>query len=181
MVKNASQVETAGSNDIKKLAELIKDIKIAMLTTVEADGRLRSRPMATQNKPFDGTLWFFTEINSGKVSEIQRDHQVNISYADTDSQKYVSVSGVANVVQDRAKAEEFWSPVYKAWFPDGLDDPSLALLKVDVTQAEYWEAPHGAVVRLVGFLKAVTTGQKYEPGENRRVEVTEPASTSGNA
>jgi len=101
---------------------------------------------------------------------------VNISYADTDSQKYVSVSGVANVVQDRAKAEELWSPAYKAWFPGGLEDPSLALLKVEVTQAEYWEAPHGAVVRLVGFLKAVATGQKYEPGENKRVEVSQAES-----
>jgi general stress protein 26 len=179
MVKNATQVESAGSEDIRKLAELIKDIKIAMLTTLEADGRLRSRPMATQNKPFDGTLWFFTEINSGKVSEIHRDHQVNISYADTDGQNYVSVSGIANVIQDRAKAQEFWTPALKAWFPQGLDDPSLALLKVEVTQAEYWEAPHGAVVRLVGFLKAVTTGQKYAPGENRKVEVGE--TTSGHA
>ncbi len=176
MVKNASTVETAGSEDIKKVAELIKDIKIAMLTTLEADGRMRSRPMATQNKPFDGTLWFFTEINSGKVSEIHRDHQVNISYADEGSQKYVSVSGIANVIQDREKAKEFWSPALKAWFPEGLDDPSLALLKVEVTQAEYWEAPHSAVVRLVGFLKAVTTGQKYEPGENKRLEVGETPS-----
>lgn len=159
------------SDDVQKLAELIKDIKFAMLTTVEPDGSLRSRPMATQNKPFDGTLWFFTEINSGKVSEIQGDHQVNVSYAQPDAQKYISISGIANVVQDRAKAEEFWSPAYKAWFPEGLDDPSLALLKIQVTQAEYWDSPEGAVVRLAGFVRALATGEKYEPGENRKVNL----------
>jgi general stress protein 26 len=173
MVKNASQ--SSNGEDIKKMAELIKDIKFAMLTTIEPDGTLRSRPMATQDKPFDGTLWFFTEINSGKVSEIQRDHQVNVSYADPSGQKYVSVSGLANVVQDRAKAAELWSPAYKAWFPEGLDDPSLALLKIDVTQAEYWDTPHSAVVRMVGFVKALATGQKYEPGENRRIDVAQDA------
>jgi general stress protein 26 len=173
MVQNASQ--PASGNDIQKLAELIKDIKFAMLTTVEPDGSLRSRPMATQTGPFDGTLWFFTAINSGKVSEIQRDHQVNVSYADPDDQKYVSVSGIANVVQDRAKAAELWSPAYKAWFPEGLEDPSLALLKIEVTQAEYWDTPHSAVVRMAGFVKALATGQKYEPGENRRLDVSENA------
>jgi general stress protein 26 len=172
MVKNNAP---SHSDDVQKLAELIKEIKFAMLTTVEPDGSLRSRPMATQNKPFDGTLWFFTEINSGKVSEIQKDHQVNVSYADTDAQKYVSVSGVANVIQDRARAEEFWSPAYRAWFPEGLDDPSLALLKIEVTQAEYWDAPHSAVMRLAGFVKALATGEKYEPGENRRLDIDTPA------
>ena len=74
-------------------------------------------------------------------------------------------------MQDRGKAETLWSPVLKAWFPGGVNDPSLALLRVEVTQAEYWDAPHGAVVRLVGFLRALTTGEKYQPGKNRRMEV----------
>src|SRR5579864_1232595 len=124
MVTNAAR---ATSEDIEKLAELIKDIRVAMLTTAEPDGSLRSRPMATQNTPFDGTLWFFTEINSGKVGEIEGERHVNVSYADPNAQKYVSVSGLASVVQDRAKAAELWSPVLKAWFPLGLEDPSMAL------------------------------------------------------
>jgi general stress protein 26 len=149
-----------------------------MLTTAEPDGSLRSRPMATQNKPFDGTLWFFTEIQSGKVHEIDADRHVNLSYANPDDQSYVSVSGVASVVRNRAKAEEFWSPALKAWFPKGLDDPSLALLRVDVSEAEYWQAPHSAVVKLVGFVKALATGQKYTPGENKRFDVDAPAKTT---
>src|SRR3954464_1882509 len=131
MVTNADR---ATQQDVQKLAELIKDMKFAMLTTVEPDGSVRSRPMATQQAPFDGTLWFFTEVNSGKVSEIQGERHVNVSYANDDSQTYVSVSGKASVVQDRAKAERLWSPSYKAWFPMGLDDPTLALLKIDVAE-----------------------------------------------
>lgn len=168
MVTNAAH---ATPNDIHKLATLIKDIQFAMLTTVEPDGSLRSRPMATQKTPFDGTLWFFTEINSGKVGEIEGERHVNLSYADTDNQKYVSITGVATIVQDRAKAEQLWHPLLKAWFPKGVEDPSLALLKVVVHEAEYWDSPHGAVVRLVGFVKALTTGEKFRPGENRRLDV----------
>jgi general stress protein 26 len=84
---------------------------------------------------------------------------------------YVSISGNARVVRDRAKAAELWTPFLKAWFPKGLEDPQLALLRVEATEAEYWEAPHGAVVRVVGLVKSLVTGQKYTPGENKRVEV----------
>ncbi|MGH9631698.1 MAG: pyridoxamine 5'-phosphate oxidase family protein [Bryobacteraceae bacterium] len=130
--------------DVKKLAEMIKDIPVAMLTTVEKDGSLRSRPMATQNAEFDGELWFFTDVNTAKTSEIDKDHHVNVSYASPENNRYVSVSGLARVTRDRKKAEELWSPLYKAWFPKGLDDPDLALLKVQVNKAEYWDSPSGA-------------------------------------
>src|SRR4051812_1851985 len=91
------------SDAVKKLGELIKDIKVAMLTTAEEDGSLRSRPMATQSKEFDGNLWFFTREHSGKVDEVQRERQVNVSYAAPSDNRYVSVSGPGRIVTDRAK------------------------------------------------------------------------------
>lgn len=148
-------------SDINKLGELIKGIRVAMLTTVDTEGFLHSRPMASQDEAFDGTLWFFTEANSGKVHELARDQHVNLSYADSSENRYVSVSGTASVVRDRAKMEELWSPLHKAWFPKGLEDPNIALLRVDVEKAEYWDAPSSAVVRLFGFAKALATGKKY--------------------
>src|SRR5688572_11191056 len=118
---------------VKKLASLIKDINFAMLTTVCPDGSLRSRPMATQRDAgFVGELWFFTDQNTAKVYEIENDRHVNVSYADPAKNHYVSVSGRARLVKDRAKAKELWNPFYKSWFPKGLDDPNLALLRVTV-------------------------------------------------
>jgi general stress protein 26 len=161
--------QTDNNENIKKLRELIKDIRFAMLTTVEEDGTLRSRPMATQETEFDGELWFFTNANSPKVDEVQHEQHVNVSYANPDKQKYVSISGRAQLMGDRKKIEELWNPLYKAWFPKGLDDPDLALLKVSVDQAEYWDSPSSAVVRLVGFVKALTTGKPYSGGENEKI------------
>jgi general stress protein 26 len=158
------------NDDVKKLAKLIKGIRVAMLTTEDDDGTLRSRPMETQNTEFDGTLWFFTEAGSHKVDEInRREHQVNLSYADPDGNRYVSVSGVATLVRDRAKIDELWSPALKAWFPKGKDDPDVALLKVDVEKAEYWDAPSSTIVKLAGFTKALLTGRKYHPEENAKL------------
>lgn len=158
-------------DNIKKLHDLIKDIRFAMLTTVEDDGTLRSRPMATQEFEFDGDLWFFTSADAAKVKEAQHDRHVNVSYSDPHNQKYVSVSGKAELVSDRAKIEELWNPLFKAWFPDGLDDPNLALLKVNVDKAEYWDSPSSKVVRLLGFAKALATGKPIgNPGDNAKIE-----------
>jgi len=158
-------------DNIKKLHDLIKDIRFAMLTTVEDDGTLRSRPMATQEFEFDGDLWFFTSADAAKVKEAQHDRHVNVSYSDPHNQKYVSVSGKAELVSDRAKIEDLWNPLFKAWFPDGLDDPNLALLKVNVDKAEYWDSPSSKVVRLLGFAKALATGKQIgNPGDNAKIE-----------
>lgn len=161
-------------DEIKKVAELIKDVKIAMLTTVDQDGSLHSRPMATQQAPFDGDLWFFTDGRSAKIDEVQNEQRVNVSYANPDDSRYVSVSGRAVLIRDQKKARELWNPIYKAWFPEGLDDPNLALLNVSVEKAEYWDIPSGKMVQALGFVKALATGKRYEasPGEHSKVELT---------
>jgi general stress protein 26 len=173
---------TTGKDEaIRKLGELIRDIRVAMLTTVTEDGTLRSRPMATQQAEFDGDLWFFTQANSPKVEELWHDQHVNVSYAAPDENRYVSVSGIAQLVQNPEKMKELWHPAYKAWFPDGLEDPQLALLKVDVRQAEYWDMPSSRMVHLAGFVKAVVTGQRFEPGENEKLELEEQGAGVGTA
>jgi general stress protein 26 len=148
-------------DSLQKLGELIKGIKVAMLTTVDDDGSLHSRPMQTQNQEFDGTLWFFTEANSAKVHELEQDRHANLSFAKPDDNTFVSVSGKASLVRDEAKIKELWSPIHKAWFPKGVDDPNLALLRVEVDKAEYWDAPSSSVVKLFGFAKALATGKRY--------------------
>ncbi len=156
---------------IEKLNNLIEDIDFAMLTTVDTDGVLRSRPMSTQEAEFDGTLWFFTSDKTHKVEEIERDNRVNASYAEPKDNVYVSVSGTAAIVKDKTKMEELWNPILKAWFPKGLDDPNICLLRVDVEQAEYWDSPSSTLVQVVGFVKAMVTGQRADGGENEKINL----------
>jgi general stress protein 26 len=163
----AEQMDRAAG--IKKINELIKDIDIAMMTTMDDDGTLRSRPMSTQKAEFDGTIWFFTESDTPKVDDIHHEYDVNLSYARPDKQQYVSVSGKATLVRDRAKMAELWNPALKAWFPDGLDQANLALIRVDAEKAQYWDTPGGLVATTIGLIKALATGQSAEAGENKQV------------
>jgi general stress protein 26 len=136
-------------DDIRKLDEMIHGISVAMLVTVDADGHIRSRPMATLDTRFDGTLWFFTLRNAPKVEEIRNERRVNVSLADPQRDRYISFSGSARIVRDVARAREVWSPHLTAWFPGGLEDRDLALLAIDVEAAEYWDATENAMVRTV--------------------------------
>jgi PPOX class probable F420-dependent enzyme len=156
MITNTSQSER-----LSKLTELIEDIRIAMLTTTIPDGTLRSRPMATQRAESDGDLWFFTQASAAKAEEIRANPHVNVSYTSPRENRYVSISGTATIVRDRRKREELWDQLYRAWFPQGLEDLDLALLRVDVERAEYWDAPSGTMAEIAGLLKATTTGQAH--------------------
>jgi len=163
----------ARNQSFARLGELIREIDIAMLVTVTGDGALRSRPMATQQiDPGEGTIWFFTSSDSPKSDEILHKQQVNLAYASAEKQSYISVAGRAHLVRDSAKTRELWKPAAKIWFPQGVDDPNLALLRVDVTAAEYWDSPSNKMVQLYGLAKSLITGETGKaPGENAKLKI----------
>jgi general stress protein 26 len=133
-------METTTASALDHLTEIICGIDVAMLTTVDRTGHLHSRPMMTLRKPADGALWFFTQGHSHMVDDVNGHHPVNISYVDSAQGRYVSVSGRARVVNDRAKKEELWERRLGAWLPDGFEDSSVVLLRVEVQEAESWES-----------------------------------------
>ncbi|GAA4976705.1 pyridoxamine 5'-phosphate oxidase family protein [Actinoplanes utahensis] len=155
-----------------KVKALVADAKIAMLTTMTEDGKHVSRPMAVQDVEFDGDLWFFTYADSDLVAQIGVHPQVNVAFSDSKHNNWISISGTAAHVQDRAQAERLWNPFLKAWFPAGLETPNLTLVKVNAETAEYWEAAHSSkVVTLLGYAKAAVTGKTPDAGENETVRL----------
>ena len=156
----------------KKLYSLIKEVKIAMMTTIEPDGSLHSRPMYNHTIDDAGDLWFFTRQRAPKVVELSKDNQINLAYADASDNTYVSVSGKAEIVRDQAKVKELWTADMKAWFPKGEDDPDIALIRVHPAAGEYWDSPSQAIVQIYGNIKARLTGQPpTEMTEDKKVDL----------
>lgn len=154
---------------LQKLTKELKGIRFAMMTTLETDGTLHSRPMATHEIEADGSLWFFTHADTPKVDEVEQHQQVNLGYADPDDNRFVSIAGIARVVRDKAKMQDLWSDFLKAWFPLGLNDPELALLKVEPQGAEYWDGNSTSMVRLANIARAAFTGQRDTGGANEKL------------
>lgn len=160
------------TDDAKRFAKLIKETKFAMLTTIVEGGELHSRPMTLVEHEFEGQLWFFTSKNSDLAKQVQAHANVNLAFANIKDNSYVSACGEASILKDSAKEKELWSPLFKAWFPEGLEDPNLCLLKVDVRSADYWESPSATIVQLVGFAKAVVTGKPAGPALGQHGHIT---------
>lgn len=157
------KTDTSVSPELQHVAHLIGDMSIAMLTTVESDGALASRPMAALEMDSSGALWFFTDLRSSKVGHLQK---VNLSFVDTSSGTYVSLSGRGEIVVDRAHMERLWTVFAKPWFPDGPDSPSLGLLKFVPDAVDYWDAPDSKMVRAFGVIASVVAGKPIAMGEH---------------
>ena len=151
--------KTPVTNDLNKLFDKIKDVRIAMLTTFDEQQNLHSRPMATIRPAADGSLLFLTDAASAKVYEVHQDSKVNLSYASPESNVYVSVSGTANAYRDAAQAADLYTEDMRAWFPKGKDDPSIMILKVTIERGEYWDSPSSLLSRAYGYARAVATGE----------------------
>jgi len=162
------------SEHTKRFRELIKDIRYAMFTTRQADGTLQSRPMTTQADPDDpdgaqGCLWFFGSLSGEPVADLQSDAVVNVGYADPSRDSYVSVSGKASVVDDPALKKRLWSKFTEAWFPGGPGDPDVALLRVQIEQAEYWNVKESKATQLFKMAKANITREPPQMGEHAKI------------
>ncbi len=152
-----------------KLADLAKDIKIAMFTTTDEQGHYVSRPMAAQHVEDDSDLWFFAERGSSVVAHIASRPHVGVTLSSMDT--WISIDGGAEVIDDVAKAKELWNPEVEAWLPQGPESPDVVLIKVDGHTGEYWTGPGGRVASVLSFVKAKVTGERFEGGENETVQL----------
>lgn len=157
------------------LWEMIRNIRFAMFTTRHNNGHLHSRPMTTQNSYLDedSSLWFFMSRKGDPVADIASEPIVNLVYADPGEDTYVSISGTASVVESLVKKEQLWSPAAQAWFPGGASDDDLALVKVQITHANYWDIDESKIVQLFRLAQAVITGNPLKGlGEHAEIRMS---------
>jgi general stress protein 26 len=164
-MKNATQ----STADLEKLGELIDGIEVAMLTTHAADGSMVCRPLQTLEFDRGGELVFFTSVTSRKIDELTANQDVNLAYANSSKQIYVSVRGTARIGRDRATIDALWSPVQKIFFPKGKDDPDLVVLRVRVRDAAYWESAGNFVARALDFAQGMLSREPRDLGRHGKL------------
>ena len=153
----------------REVGAALARLRVAMVTTVAADGSLHTRPMG--HRGFDdasGALWFFTRAEDAKAAEVDADHHVAIAYAEPRRRRYLALAGTGRLVRDAARARRLWRWAEREWFPAGPDDPHLLLLRVEVERAEEWLPPPTGVAQLVGWLSGRLRGSPAGLGRHRR-------------
>jgi len=149
---------TADRNHAAALADRIGSLRFAMFTFRDQYDHLVSQPMTKQQIDAEGGIWFFVNSTSDLWESIAHQPEVNVSFSDADDSNYVSVSGRAERVVDRAQVEKMWNPMVQAWFPAGPGDQHAVLVRVDPHAAEYWDSNDSKMVRLFAMAKAAVTG-----------------------
>jgi len=160
------------NQQVEKLVGMVKGANICMFITDEKDTEnLSGRPMGINKIDDDGTMWFFTKASSYKVDEIKESKKVSIAIINESNNNYLMIHGTAALVNDKSKMKELWNAIMKAWFPLGLDDPDMTLIKVTPTEVNYWDSSSSKMVVLFNILKSIVTGKEYKEGEHGKINL----------
>jgi general stress protein 26 len=155
----------SNSEAIEKLRDLVEDVTICMFTTIDNQGIVTTRPLTTINTDDEGNLWFFTNEFGEKILDNSYDNTVYLIYSHPGANTYLYIKGNSHIIIDRNKIEELWKPMLKAWFPSGMDDPKLCLIKVITEEAKYWNSTSNKMVVFYQMVKAIAKKEKYDEGE----------------
>lgn len=151
---------------IEKLKELANDIIICMFCTNVKDLPFDARPMATKQVDDEGNFWFFSTIISNKNDELANDNNVQLLYAKTANNHYLSVYGHAEIIDDKNKIKRLWNEDDRAWFAEGINDPNLSLIRVVTAEAHYWDTEDNKMIRVLKRAAGAVSGK----GVNGRIE-----------
>ena len=157
------KIAPQSSTELIELGKRVDGIDIVMMTTLDADGALSSRPMAPVEMDAKGAIWFFTDLRSEKIEHLR---VVNVAFSDEGNATYVSISGRGEIHAERAHIEKLWTPFVRPWFPDGPESTNLALLKFVPETAEYWDAPNSKMVRMFAMAASIVPAKPIGMGEH---------------
>jgi general stress protein 26 len=148
----------------KKLKDLVNDIRTCLFITSGKTGNRTSRPMAVVDVDDTGNIWFFANIESNKVKDIELEHFVQLVFTHPGKDIYLDVRGRAGIVTDKVSITDKWTPMVKAWFPGGADDPNICLIMVKTDEAHYWDVENTKMVQMIQTALSIVTGKQLVEG-----------------
>jgi general stress protein 26 len=157
---------------IDQLKNLVSEINICLFcTNLKTDDGSTCRPMAAQKVSDHGDIWFFSEKNSDKNREISENKNVQLFFSHPGKSSYLVVNGEAEIIIDRSKTEELWTPFAKTWFKEGKDDPNISLIKVIPSTAYYWDTDGNKMINFFKMIASVATGTNLVTGNQGSLKV----------
>jgi general stress protein 26 len=157
---------------VEKLKKLVEEINICLFcTNLKTGDGATCRPMGAQEVDDEGNLWFFSDINSDKNREIKQDKKVQLFFAHPGKSSYMVVNGEAEIIVDRYKTDELWTPLVKAWFKEGKDDPNISIIKVNTQSAYYWDTDGNKMINFIKMVASAVTGTNLVHGKEGSINV----------
>jgi general stress protein 26 len=156
---------------VKKIKEIVKHNPICMFASNLTHLPLQIRPMSTQEADDEGNIWFLSSKDSNKNFEVSEDPRVQLFFGEKANSEYLSVFGYATIIRDKKTIEEVWSPIAKAWFQEGKDDPHLTVIKVQPESAYYWDTKSSKMVQMLKIAASVVVGRTMDDGVEGKLNI----------
>lgn len=170
-----NSLKKSDKKDLQTIADAIEEAEVCMITTVDHNGGLCSRPMNVQELDEEGNLWFFTLSDSNLMEEIRRIPVVNITFT-CGKNKFLSATAIGYEAFDKEKMTDLWGPSLNKWFKEGLDTEGLTLLKLDLQEVEYWGPPHSSIDKVMDFVNSIAGVEPDRPFTYEKVDLRQQAS-----
>lgn len=163
------KMEEQNSPELRSLAKRIEDSRTTMLTMCDAQGQLSSQPMTVVEMDGDGCLWMLVS-NSGHTARMAPGDSgmdtVNLAFNNESNSTFTSITARASLSHDRQRKEDLWSVMVRPWFPEGVDDPDLAVLRLEPVKAEIWDGPDSTVLHMISMAASVVAGKPLGLGDH---------------
>jgi general stress protein 26 len=158
-------IENLSDQDaVNKIKELVKSEQMCLFTTRLSTVPLSTRPMSAMETDTEGNIWFFSAKSSDKNEHILADPRVQLFFSNSSNYEFLSVYGTATITEDREKIDKYWTPMIKAWFQNGKDDPEISLIKVTPKEAYYWDTKNNKAISMLKIFTSVVTGKTMDDG-----------------
>lgn len=168
-----SHTENLSSKEaIDKLKSLVNEIMVCLFCTdLKTDDDATCRPMSAIKVCDQGNIWFFSEKDSDKNKAIEADKEVKLFFSHPGKSYYLVVNGEAEIIMDKVKIEELWTPMAKIWFKEGKDDPKISIIKVTPSSAYYWDSDGNRMINFFKMVASVVTGINLISGKEGEITV----------
>ena len=168
----STEENLSGAAAAQKIADMVKGGNSCFFCTLGMGSQLHARPMTViEVEEGTGQLWFFTEIDSLKNVELDRDPRVTLFFKEGDNGGHLKLDGSATQVTDKQTIHRLWTPKLRAWFTEGENDPRICLLRVDPVSGEYWDNRHGAAIAGIKMLFGALTAQRVDEGVHGKLKL----------
>ncbi|KEQ83793.1 blue light-inducible protein-like protein Bli-3 [Aureobasidium pullulans] len=161
--------------------KIVDGLKIGLLGTYRPGIGPVTRSMALAKRTGPDFL-FLANAHSQKFKDIEANKEVNVSFQDTKSQDWISVSGTATTASNSdPRIKEVWSRGAAAWFGDvgdgvhdgSAEDPRMSLIEVKAKYISYYKTNVGALGYLKEVVAANVTGGVANTGSLREMKEDE--------
>jgi len=162
-MSNKDMNQTPNADEVREeFWESIADSPFVMIAL--DSGKEHAIPMRAQlDKEANSSIWFYTS----RDNRLAKGGPAMMQFVAKGHDLFACVSGTLSEETSEARKDKHWSKAVEAWYEQGRQDPSLLMLRLDLRDAEIWEADPG----VVGMFKMMTgiTMNGDEMGDHARV------------